>query len=114
MSRFQARRESKLRELKAVGPMVAASLCRRMTQCGNPNCRCARGHKHESWCLTYKQESKTHTVHVPRDMIEEVRQWVKEYQRAKRLLKDISYQSIRIIKQHVPHKRAAARVNEKR
>ena len=39
--------------------------------------------------------------------------WVREHKRAKKLLKDISYQSIRIIKAHVPHKRAAARVNEK-
>ena len=113
MSRFQARRESKLRQLQTIGPLVAASLCRRMTRCGNPNCRCARGQKHESWCLTYKEKGKTHTVHVPRDMLEEVRQWVKEYRQAKMLLKDISYQSMRIIKEHVPHRRAAARVNEK-
>jgi hypothetical protein len=46
-------------------------------------------------------------------MLEEVRQWVKEYKRAKMLLKDISYQSMRIIKEHVPHRRAAARVSEK-
>jgi hypothetical protein len=63
--------------------------------------------------LTYKDKGKTHTVHVPRDMLEEVRQWVKEYQRAKMLLKDISYQSMRIIKEHIPHQRAAARINEK-
>ena len=113
MSRFQTRRDSKLRQLQTIGPVVAASLCRRMTKCGNPNCKCARGEKHESWCLTYKDKGKTHTVHVPRDMIEEVRQWVKEYKRAKILLKDISDQSMRIIKAHVRHKRAAARVNEK-
>ena len=113
MSRFHARRESKLRQLHTVGPLVAASLCRRMTRCGNANCRCASGQKHESWCLTYKEEGRTRTVHIPRDMLEEVRQWVEEHKRAKQLLKDISYQSIRIIKQHVPHKRAAARVSEK-
>ena len=113
MSRFQNRQESKLRQLQAIGPVVAASLCRRMTKCGNPNCKCARGQKHESWCLTYKDEGKTHTVHVPRDMLREVRQWVKEHKRAKKLLKEISYQSIRIIKEHVPQKRAAARGKEK-
>ena len=110
MSRFETTREAKLQQLKSLGPMVAASLCRRMTRCGNLNCRCARGEKHVSWCLTFKHQGKTKTVHVPRDMLQEVRQWVKEYKQAKKLLKDISYQSIRIIKQHVPHKRAAARV----
>jgi hypothetical protein len=46
-------------------------------------------------------------------MLEEVREWVEEHKRAKQLLKDISYQSIQLIKEHVPHKRAAARVKEK-
>jgi hypothetical protein len=113
MSRFDTNREAKLQQLRAIGPVLAASLCRRMTRCGNPNCRCARGDKHLSWCLTFKHQGKTRTVHVPRDMLKEVRQWVREHKRAKRLLKQISYQSIRIIKAHVPHKRAAARVNEK-
>ena len=113
MSRFQTRRESSLRQLQGVGPVVGASLCRRMTRCGNPNCKCAQGEKHESWCLSYKEEGRTRTVHVPRDMLEEVREWVEEHKRAKQLLKDISYQSIQLIKEHVPHTRAAARAKEK-
>jgi len=114
MSRFQDRREAKVQQLRTIGPVVAASLCRRMTSCGNPNCRCAREEKHESWCLTYKKEGKTHTVHVPRDLLKEVRQWVREHKRVKTLLRDISYQSIRMIKEYVPHKRAAARAKGKR
>ncbi len=114
MSRFQNRREAKLQKLRTIGPMVAASLCRRMTRCGNPNCRCAQGEKHVSWCLTYKKDGKTHTVHVPRDLLKEVRQWVREHKRVKKLLRDISYQSIRMIKEYVPHKRAAERAKRKR
>lgn len=111
MSRFDTQREAKLRQLHEVGPLVAASLCHRAVRCGNPRCRCARGTKHSSWCLTFKQQGKTRTVHVPRDLVEEVRQWVKEYQRAKQILAQISYQSLRIIRQYVCAQRAAARVN---
>ncbi len=114
MSRFHTRRDAYLRQLVSLGPMVAASLCRRENRCGNPDCRCARGEKHQAWCLTFKHEGKTQTVHVPRDMVKEVRQWVKEHKRAKQLMSKISYQSIRIIKQYVSHKRAAARAKEKR
>jgi hypothetical protein len=111
MSRFDRRRESGLRQLHALGPVVAASLCRRMVRCGNPNCRCARGDKHSSWCLTFKQQGRTRTVHVPQAMLQEVEQWVKEYRRAKQLLQQISQQSLRIIQGHVRAQRAAARVN---
>lgn len=111
MSRFNTRREAHLRQLHEVGPLVAASLCHRAVRCGNPQCRCARGAKHSSWCLTFKQQGKTRTVHVPRDLVEEVRQWVKEHQRTKQLLAQISYESLQIIRQYVRAQRAAARVN---
>ena len=74
MSRFDTRRAAQLRQLHQVGPLVAASLCQRAVRCGNPKCRCARGIKHASWCLTFKQQGKTRTVHVLRDLVEEVRQ----------------------------------------
>jgi len=111
MSRFDIRREAKLRQLREVGPLVAASLCQRTVRCGNPQCRCASGAKHSSWCLTFKQQGKTRTVHVPRDLVVEVRQWVKEYQRTKQLVAQISYQSLEIIRGYVRAQRAAARVN---
>ena len=114
MSRFDTLREFKLRQLHAVGPLVAASLCHRAVRCGNPRCRCAQGVKHTSWCLTYKQQGKTRTVHVPRDLVAEVRQWVKEYQRTKQILAQISCQSLQIIRQYVRAQRAAARVNASR
>ena len=114
MSRFETKREAKLRQLQQVGPLVAASLCHRAVRCGNPQCRCASGAKHSSWCLTFKRQGKTRTVHVPRDLVEEVRQWVKEYQRTKQILAQISYQSVQIIRQYVRAQRAAARVNASR
>jgi len=113
MNRFDQRRESELRQLRTLGPMVGASLCRRLVRCGHPNCRCAGGEQHVSWCLTFKQKGRTRTVHVPRDMLKEVAQWVQEYRRAKQLLRQISYQSVRIIQGHVRARRAAARVNAK-
>jgi hypothetical protein len=53
-------------------------------------------------------------VHVPRDLVEEVRKWAKEYQRTKHLLSQISEQSLQIIRRYVGARRAAARVNASR
>ena len=111
MSRFDTLREAKLKQLHQAGPLVAASLCRRNVRCGNPQCRCATGAKHASWCLTFKRQGKTHTVHVPRDMVEEVRQWVKEHQKTKLLLAQISENSLQIIRRYVSAQRAAARAS---
>jgi hypothetical protein len=109
MSRFETRRDAKLRRLRELGPMVAASLCRRMVTCGNPRCKCAGGDKHESWCLTYKVKGRTRTVHVPMAMLEEVDKWVTEHKKAKTLLAQISDLGMAIIKRHVRARRAAER-----
>lgn len=113
MSRFETRRGARLRQLRNLGPVVAASLCERKVRCGNPRCKCARGEKHTSWCLTFKQKGRTRTVHVPGALLREVEQWVKEYRRAKHLLGEISHQSMQIIRGHVRAQRAAARVSAK-
>lgn len=110
MTRKERMRANRLAKLGDVGPMVAASLCRRDTTCGNPNCKCARGEKHKGWCLTYKgPRNKTKTVHVPKDMVEEVREWVAEHKRVKKLLSEISQLSMEIMREHNPRKRAAMR-----
>jgi excinuclease UvrABC ATPase subunit len=109
MSRFQTRREAKLKQLALAKPLVAASLCRVARRCGHPNCKCARGEPHTAHVLTYKVKGKTKTVHVPKDMVEEVTQWVEEHKRIKKLLREISDLSLTIIRRHVPVSRAVGR-----
>jgi len=113
MSRFDVRRSAKLKQLRTAGPLVAASLCRVAAKCGNPNCKCARGERHEAHRLTYKVKGKTTTVHVPKDMVKEVREWVKEHKRVKKLIAEISYNSLQIIRGHGKAQRAAKGVRAK-
>ena len=109
MSRFETRRGAKLRELASVQPLVAGSLCLARRTCGRPSCRCARGEPHWAWALTFKVAGKTRTVHVPKDIVEEVRKWVNEHKRVKRLIREISSLSLQIIHRHVPASRAAGK-----
>jgi len=112
MSRFEKRREAKLKQLSRCKPLVAASLCKVNRRCGNPNCKCARGEFHTAHVLTYKVKRKTRVVHVPKDMVEEVKRWVKEHKRVKGLIREISKNSLAIIHRHVPASRAAARAEK--
>jgi len=109
MSRFEKLRQAKLKQLAQCKPLVAASLCRVNRRCGNPRCKCARGQFHTAHVLTYKVKGKTRAVHVPKDMVDEVRRWVQEHKRVKRLIREISNSSLAIIRGHVPASRAAAR-----
>lgn len=109
MDRFQQRRSAKLKQLSACKPFIVGSLCKVKRRCGNPECRCAKGEPHEAHVLTYKVKGKTKTVHVPKEQVEEVRQWVNEHKRIKQLIREISDLSLMVVHRHVPVKRAQKR-----
>lgn len=109
MSRFELRRAAKLRALREAGPFVAGSLCRVKRRCGNANCRCARGEPHWAYVLSFKVKGKTQTVHVPKEMVTEVQAWVTEHKRVKRLMAEVSKQSLAMIRGHVRASRGGGR-----
>ena len=103
------RRDARLKKLAQVQPFIAGSLAKVGVKCGNPNCKCASGERHEAWVLTRKERGKTVTVHVPRDMVEEVARWAAEYKRLKVLLREISELGEEAIRIFVKASRGAAR-----
>jgi hypothetical protein len=55
--------------------------------------------------LTYHDRGKSHAVYVPVDFTQEVRAWIEEYRRVKRLLKEISQLSLELVRSHVQEQR---------
>jgi len=110
-SLYYKRRTASLRKrLSEVGPFVAATLACVRHRCGNPRCHCATGEKHPSWRLTYKDANqKTVSVYVPVGMLEEVRQWLKNYRAFKKLAAEISDAQLKPVRLYVREKRRATR-----
>lgn len=99
-------RDARLKKLADSKPLIAGTVVTYRRVCGNPRCKCARGEKHTSHHLTYKDRNrKTVSVYIPVDKIEEVKAWVKEYRRTKELLRQISDLQRNILKRHVTEKR---------
>ncbi len=97
------------RKLAALGkkqPFIVGSLVKIQRRCGNPNCRCAReGPKHPAHLLTTKVNGKTQAIYVPVDMVEEVRQWCRQYRDLKADIKEVSECCEQLIRLHVKEKR---------
>ncbi len=105
-------RDARMKRLASIRPFLSASLVTIARVCGNPRCRCAAGRKHRSHYLTFKQKTKTRTLYVPVDLVEEVKQWVGEYRRIKLVMREISDLQKKIIKRHVTERRAEAKVRK--
>lgn len=111
--RFLTRmRDARLKRLASLRPFLSASLVKIARVCGNPRCRCAAGHKHRSYYLTFKQRAKTRTLYVPVDLVDEVKQWVGEYRRIKLVMSEVSELQKQIIKRHVTERRAQGNVRK--
>ena len=93
--------ESRVRQLQARGPVLAASLVTIAKQCGRLGCHCQRGEKHRGQYLTYKDKGQTQTVYVPVDLVEEVKRWIKEHRRIKTLIRELSALSVARVRTHV-------------
>jgi hypothetical protein len=99
-------RDSRLKKLADSKPFIAGTVVEYEKICGNPRCKCAKGEKHKSQHLTYKDEKqKTISIHIPVDKLQEVKEWTEEYKRIKDLLQQISNLQRDILKRHVSEKR---------
>ncbi len=95
-SRHHKLQASYLKQIAQIGPFAEGTLSEYKRA----------GRKASSWHLTFKVEGKTKTVYVPVDMVEEVRQWTREYGRLKELIRKETKQSLAIIHRHVKRRRA--------
>ena len=109
MGTLAKRRDARLKKIARLQPFIAGSLAKVGVKCGNPNCKCASGERHEAWVLTRKERGRTVTVHVPRDMVAEVGRWAAEYKRLKVLMREISEFGEQMIRMFVKASRGAAR-----
>ena len=92
--------DSRVKQMTARKPLLAASLVAFDRRCGKPGCHCAEGEKHHGHQLTYKVRGKTRTVYVPVDLTEEVRAWIDEHRRLKRLLQEMSQLTLALVRSH--------------
>jgi hypothetical protein len=87
-------------------PFIIGSLVKIQRRCGNPNCRCVReGPKHPAHLLTTKVHGKTRAIYVPVDMVEEVRQWCRQYCEIKADIQEVSECCEQLIRLHTQEKR---------
>ena len=99
---------ARLKQLHPKSPVLAASLVLVYRRCGRPGCHCLKGRGHPTHYLTCKQQGKTRTVYVPQDLLTEVRSWIHEHQRLKKLTQHVSQLVLAQVQTHVTDRRRKA------
>jgi hypothetical protein len=103
---IRRRLDSRIKRCCPAGPLLAASLAAARRRCGDPSRHCAKGGpRHVTHPLTLKEQGKTRTVCVPKELLPEVRAGIDEHKRHKRRLQGITPLTLALIHSHVPHRR---------
>ena len=101
--------DSRLKQLATRSPVLAASLNAYTHRCGRPTCRCQHGGPlHTGQHVTCHEQGKTRSVYVPKDLLPEVRAWIAEHKRLKRLLHEIHLLSLALVRTHARRRRCRA------
>jgi hypothetical protein len=79
-----------MRKVAGMGAPFRGSLARVRLKCGKPNCRCARGERHEALYASYRFEGKTRVAHVPRAKAAEAARAAANWRRLKGLLEQLA------------------------
>jgi hypothetical protein len=91
--------QGRLKQLATASPVLAASFGAYTHRCGRPACRCHRGGPpHRGQHITFKEGGKTRSVYVPQELLPEVRTWLAEHKRLKRLLHEIHQLTVALLR----------------
>jgi hypothetical protein len=91
--------QHRLKQLATSSPVLAASFGSYTHRCGRPSCRCHHGGPlHTGQHLTFKEDGKTRSVYVPKALLPEVRSWLAEHKRLKRLLHEIHQLTVALLR----------------
>jgi uncharacterized protein DUF6788 len=86
-ARLRQRKFELIRRHGIPGDLLPGSLSITQTRCGKVNCHCAEGEGHPVWSLTFMVDGQKRVLHIPKKLVEEVRQRVesgRQYQEAVR------------------------------
>ena len=90
MSAHERQLRSAINRLLSQQGVIHGTLITRQRVCGKTNCRCAKGQLHESLYLVVTEAGKGRQMYVPRQLEMPVRQWIEQYDQARRLMDELS------------------------
>ncbi len=86
---------SRLAKLVHEQPFLCGSLVPLNRVCGKEGCKCNQGELHPGLCVALRVGEKRKMIYVPQALEATARRWVSTYQKAWRLMEEISQASLK-------------------
>lgn len=92
------RNRQKEQLLSRLDEVIEGTVVENYRRCGKPECHCATGQGHGPYyLLTWSEDRRTRTQHIPRDKVAQVKAMTEHYRRAREALRKIGRYNRRLV-----------------
>lgn len=98
MHKLKRRRQTLEKTLAGLGPLMRGSVVELATTCGNPNCRCASGHKHKKLYYSMSRKGKTTLVYLGKSRAPLARQYANNYKRLLEIVEEMTTINMQLLR----------------
>lgn len=96
--KLEQQREALLAELRGLGNLMRGSIGEVGIKCGRPDCACAQGVKHRKVHLSVNLHGRTRSCYLGREREALVAPLITEYERAWRLINDLTAVNLALLR----------------
>jgi hypothetical protein len=96
--RLEQQRDALVAELRDLGNLMRGTLVQARVKCGRKGCECEKGEKHEKVHLCLNFHGRTRNLYVGQGRKESVENLVREYQRARRIIDELTEVNLELLR----------------
>jgi hypothetical protein len=91
--------------IRSMPPILKGSIGETHYKCRTRNCKCKSGSPHSAFYFSYRKAGKTHTVHVPKELVKDVQNLCKAWKEILGQAEDFTHLTISSILKNYKDKR---------
>ena len=95
---LKRRRKMLEKQMGALGSLMRGSVVELGGTCGNPNCRCARGHKHKKYYYSMSKKGKTRIIYLGKSREPLARQFSDNYKTLLEIVEEMTMINMELLR----------------
>ncbi len=86
------------KKMTRIGPVMRGSVVKIANKCGNPNCRCSQGQKHQQLYFSVSKKGKTKLIFLGKSKVQKARKYSDNYKTMVAILEEMTDINMQLLK----------------
>ena len=86
------------KQMSKLGPVMRGSVVKIANKCGNPNCRCAQGQKHQQLYFSVSKKGKTKLIFLGKSKVQRARKYSDNYKTMVAIIEEMTDINMQLLK----------------